>query len=115
MEDQMREAGQADGVELASAQHDRQQHRDEKRERAEAMAARARRRRDREREQVTKMKQRRIEEDIQQWEQRILPRWPEMKHTKTVLEMCQRGIPPSIRGRAWRLLIGMQRCIVARY
>lgn len=42
------------------------------------------------------------------WKNDVLPHWNSLSDTKYVRELCAKGIPPSIRGQIWSLLIGNQ-------
>ncbi|XP_058807773.1 TBC1 domain family member 14-like [Phymastichus coffea] len=47
----------------------------------------------------------RLAEDSQTWTGQVLPRFDIVKDTKKVRDLWWRGLPPSIRGRVWRLAI----------
>ncbi|KAL1919780.1 uncharacterized protein VTP21DRAFT_1711 [Calcarisporiella thermophila] len=47
-----------------------------------------------------------LREAIQAWENEILPKWTEKRHSKKTLELWSNGIPPRIRGKVWILCIG---------
>ncbi|XP_063228303.1 TBC1 domain family member 14-like [Bacillus rossius redtenbacheri] len=40
------------------------------------------------------------------WNNEILPKWDHMKSSKKALELWWNGIPPSVRGKVWKLAIG---------
>jgi hypothetical protein len=42
------------------------------------------------------------------WKNDVLPHWQSLSDSKYVRELCAKGIPPSIRGQIWSLLIGNQ-------
>ena len=56
--------------------------------------------------QELEAKHRNISEKSAQWNEQILPRWSEIYESKQVGDLCMKGIPPSIRGKVWPLLIG---------
>jgi len=45
----------------------------------------------------------------------VLPKWSEYKATSKVRDLCYRGIPPSLRGKVWSLLIGNAQKISDEY
>ncbi|XP_014217329.1 TBC1 domain family member 12-like [Copidosoma floridanum] len=47
----------------------------------------------------------RLAEDSQVWVGQVLPRFDALKETRRVRDLWWRGLPPSIRGRVWRLAI----------
>ena len=42
------------------------------------------------------------------WNTEILTKWSECKHDKRTQQLWWHGLPPSIRGRVWKLAIGNQ-------
>ncbi|XP_015608140.1 TBC1 domain family member 12 [Cephus cinctus] len=56
------------------------------------------------REQQLKEEER-LTEDSHTWNTLVLPRFEALKDTKKVRELWWRGLPPSIRGRVWKLAI----------
>jgi Rab-GTPase-TBC domain len=40
------------------------------------------------------------------WKEKIIPKFSEYRHSKKVRDLCYRGIPPSLRGKVWSMLIG---------
>ncbi|CAB4026061.1 TBC1 domain family member 12 isoform X1, partial [Paramuricea clavata] len=40
------------------------------------------------------------------WNKEILPNWDNMRNAKKVLELWWLGLPPSVRGRVWKLAFG---------
>ena len=49
------------------------------------------------------------------WKEKILPKWIENRNSKKVRDLCYDGIPPSLRGRVWCLLIGNFRKVSEEY
>ncbi|XP_061646197.1 TBC1 domain family member 12-like isoform X2 [Phyllopteryx taeniolatus] len=47
------------------------------------------------------------------WNTHILPHWDAVKGTRRVRELWWQGLPPSVRGRVWRLAIGNELNITA--
>lgn len=47
----------------------------------------------------------RLAEDSNTWNVYVLPKFESVKNTKKVRELWWRGLPPSIRGRVWKLAI----------
>lgn len=47
----------------------------------------------------------RLAEDSQTWLSQVLPQFEALRNTRRVRELWWRGLPPSIRGRVWRLAI----------
>ncbi|XP_061692410.1 TBC1 domain family member 12-like [Syngnathoides biaculeatus] len=47
------------------------------------------------------------------WNTHILPHWDAVKATRRVRDLWWQGIPPSVRGRVWRLAIGNELNITA--
>lgn len=50
----------------------------------------------------------RLAEDTLIWTSQILPKFESLRGTKKVRELWWRGLPPSIRGRVWKLAISNQ-------
>ncbi|KAL7289030.1 hypothetical protein TKK_0016985 [Trichogramma kaykai] len=73
-------------------------------------AARKRERREeRERRQQREQQLReeeRLAEDSHTWVVQVLPRFYVLRDTRRVRDLWWRGLPPSVRGRVWRLAIG---------
>jgi hypothetical protein len=42
------------------------------------------------------------------WNTEIIPNWSELKVTKRTQQLWWHGLPPSIRGKVWKLAIGNQ-------
>lgn len=51
-------------------------------------------------------KQKEIFENTRQWEDVIMPNWPEYAHSTKVRDLCIKGIPTKVRGKVWPMLIG---------
>jgi len=49
------------------------------------------------------------------WKEKILPKWNEHRGSRKVRDLCYQGIPPSLRGRVWCLLIGNERKVSEEY
>jgi hypothetical protein len=47
-----------------------------------------------------------IEERTKTWNEKILPNWKSYENSKKLKSLCMKGIPPSLRGKVWPLLIG---------
>lgn len=47
----------------------------------------------------------RLAEDSNTWNVHVLPKFESVKNTKKVRELWWRGLPPSVRGRVWKLAI----------
>lgn len=47
----------------------------------------------------------RLAEDSNMWNVYVLPKFESVKNTKKVRELWWRGLPPSVRGRVWKLAI----------
>lgn len=47
----------------------------------------------------------RLAEDSNTWNTYVLPKFESVKNTKKVRELWWRGLPPSVRGRVWKLAI----------
>jgi len=47
----------------------------------------------------------RLAEDSNTWNMYVLPKFENVKNTKKVRELWWRGLPPSVRGRVWKLAI----------
>ena len=82
------------------------------RRQAEALLEAARRRERREeraRRQQRELRLReeeRFAEDSRTWVDQVLPRFHMLRDTRRVRELWWRGLPPSVRGRIWKLAIG---------
>jgi hypothetical protein len=77
-----------------------------KRKEAEKAALKLREQYQAKKRQELEAKHRNISEKSAQWNEQILPRWSELCESRAVGELCMKGIPPSIRGKVWPLLIG---------
>jgi hypothetical protein len=77
-----------------------------KRKEAEKAALKLREQYQAKKRQELEAKHRNISEKSQQWNDHILPRWSEICESKGVGDLCMKGIPPSVRGKVWPLLIG---------
>ncbi|EDO36872.1 predicted protein, partial [Nematostella vectensis] len=78
----------------------------------EAMVAEAKKKelRDKKR-QEKEMKQKSKQEKVISsaacvWTSEILPNWESMKHSRKAKELWWQGLPPSVRGKIWKLAIG---------
>ncbi|GJD11080.1 TBC1 domain family member 12 [Galdieria sulphuraria] len=40
------------------------------------------------------------------WREKILPKWEQKKHSRKLRDLVFEGIPPSVRGEAWKRIIG---------
>ncbi|XP_012543602.1 TBC1 domain family member 14-like [Monomorium pharaonis] len=49
--------------------------------------------------------ERRLAEDSNTWNVHVLPRFESVRNTRRVRELWWRGLPPSVRGRVWKLAI----------
>ncbi|XP_024869016.1 TBC1 domain family member 14-like [Temnothorax curvispinosus] len=49
--------------------------------------------------------EKRLAEDSNAWNVHVLPKFESVKNTKRVRELWWRGLPPSVRGRVWKLAI----------
>ncbi|KYQ60672.1 TBC1 domain family member 14 [Trachymyrmex zeteki] len=49
--------------------------------------------------------EKRLAEDSNTWNVHVLPKFESVKNTKKVRDLWWRGLPPSIRGRVWKLAI----------
>lgn len=49
--------------------------------------------------------EKRLAEDSNTWNVHVLPKFESVKNTKKVRELWWRGLPPSVRGRVWKLAI----------
>ncbi|XP_011634841.1 TBC1 domain family member 14-like [Pogonomyrmex barbatus] len=49
--------------------------------------------------------EKRLAEDSNMWNTHVLPKFESVKNTKKVRELWWRGLPPSVRGRVWKLAI----------
>jgi len=49
--------------------------------------------------------EKRLAEDSNMWNVHVLPKFESVKNTKKVRELWWRGLPPSVRGRVWKLAI----------
>lgn len=49
--------------------------------------------------------EKRLAEDSNTWNVYVLPKFENVKNTKKVRELWWRGLPPSVRGRVWKLAI----------
>lgn len=49
--------------------------------------------------------EKRLTEDSNMWNIHVLPKFESVKNTKKVRELWWRGLPPSVRGRVWKLAI----------
>lgn len=47
----------------------------------------------------------RLAEDSNTWNMHVLPKFESVKNTRKVRELWWRGLPPSVRGRVWKLAI----------
>ena len=47
-----------------------------------------------------------ILENLEKWKKEILPNWDEKKNNGILREFCLKGVPPSLRGIVWPLMIG---------
>ena len=45
-------------------------------------------------------------QNTKQWREKILPNWADYKSSRKMKDLCSKGIPPSLRGKVWSLLIG---------
>ncbi|XP_011166627.1 TBC1 domain family member 14 [Solenopsis invicta] len=49
--------------------------------------------------------EKRLAEDSNTWNVHVLPKFESVRNTKRVRELWWRGVPPSVRGRVWKLAI----------
>ncbi|KAL0117755.1 hypothetical protein PUN28_008866 [Cardiocondyla obscurior] len=49
--------------------------------------------------------EKRLAEDSNTWNAHVLPKFESVKNTKKVRELWWRGLPPSVRGKVWKLAI----------
>lgn len=73
-------------------------------------AARRRERREelerRQQRELQLREEERLAEDSAAWTGQVLPRFEALRETRRVRELWWRGLPPSVRGRVWRLAVG---------
>lgn len=55
--------------------------------------------------EVQLREEKRLAEDSNTWNVHVLPKFESVRNTKKVRELWWRGLPPSVRGRVWKLAI----------